>query len=137
MSGLPIYDQLYNDTQTNNNIDLTTKQKDEFMKLLKTLDQNGSELIYALVRFYQLENCEDKSTFILPYDGKYLELDKKAIKHGVKYQFQFDLDCFPFHLKQMLYKFIKLHHQSLQNIEEIIPKLTTLILSDNEQEHKE
>jgi len=107
MSNFPLYDNLSTDIAT---IDLTTKEKDEFMKIVKTIDTDGYELIYALIRIYQLENSEDKSTFKLPYGGKFLKNDIK-----------FDLNELPNTLKQILYKFVLSHKKKLEE-DEIIEK---------------
>ena len=99
MSNFPLYDNLLSEVQTFE--DLNNKQKDEFMKLVTDIDDNTSELIYALIRVYQLENSENKNTFTLPYDGKFLEKDIK-----------FDLNELPNQLKQILLKFLLLHEKN-------------------------
>jgi len=100
MSNFPLYDSLSADVS---NLDLTTKQKDEFMKLVKNIDLEGSERIYVLIRMFQLENSEDKSTFKIPYGGKYIKTDLK-----------FDLNELPNQLKNILYKFIKIHSSTME-----------------------
>jgi hypothetical protein len=100
MSNVPLYDNLFNEITTNE--DLSDKQKDEFMKMVKTLDVTGYEMIYVLIRVYQLENTEDKSTFKLPFGGKFLKEDIK-----------FDLNSLPNRLKHMLYKFINIHVKTM------------------------
>ena len=107
MSNFPLYDNLSTDIA---NTDLTIKEKDEFMKIVKTIDTDGYELIYALIRIYQLENSEDKSTFKLPYGGKFLKNDIK-----------FDLNELPNTLKQILYKFVLSHKKKLEE-DELIEK---------------
>jgi len=96
MSNFPLYDNLINEIKTEE--DLTTKQKDEFIKLVANIDENASELIYALIRVYQLENSENKNTFTLPFNGTFIN---DTIK--------FDLNELPNKLKQVLYKFIVLN----------------------------
>jgi hypothetical protein len=96
MSNFPLYDNLINEIKTEE--DLTTKQKDEFIKLVDNIDENASELIYALIRVYQLENSENKNTFTLPFNGTFIN---ESIK--------FDLNELPNKLKQILYKFIVLN----------------------------
>lgn len=96
MSNFPLYDNIINEVKTEE--DLTTKQKDEFIKLVENVDENASELIYALIRVYQLENSENKNTFTLPYNGTFVN---DIIK--------FDLNELPNKLKQILYKFIVLN----------------------------
>jgi hypothetical protein len=96
MSNFPLYDNIINEIKTEE--DLTTKQKDEFIKLVANVDENASELIYALIRVYQLENSENKNTFTLPFNGTFIN---DTIK--------FDLNELPNKLKQILYKFIVLN----------------------------
>ena len=103
MSNFPLYDSLSAESE---NIDLTTKQKDELIKLIKNFnddDEEGNERIYVLIRMFQLENSEDKSTFKIPYGGKYVKNDLK-----------FDLNDLPFKLKQMIYKFVKIHTKTIK-----------------------
>jgi len=108
MSNFPLYDSLSVESE---NIDLTTKQKDELIKLIKNFDdddEEGNERIYVLIRMFQLENSEDKSTFKIPYGGKYVKNDLK-----------FDLNDLPFKLKQMIYKFVKIHAKTIKEENEI------------------
>lgn len=97
MSNFPLYDTLFNDTKDLVG-DLPTKEKDEFMKLIKGIDENGEELIYAIIRCFQLENSEDKSTFKLPYNGRYVEE-----------KIEFDFNTLPIQLKHILLRFVRLH----------------------------
>ena len=106
MSNFPLYDTLSNDI-IDNPEDLSTKEKDEFLKMVKQIDSNGYEIIYVLIRVYQLENTEDKSTFKLPFGVKFIKDDIK-----------FDFDELPNKLKHILYKFIHIHNKTLS--EEII-----------------
>ena len=100
MSNFPLFDNLNKDLP---NEEITVKQKDKFIKLVKDIDEYGSELIYALIRFYQLENSDDKSTFKLPYGGKF-------VKHDMK----FDYNELPNELKHILFKFIQIHIKTLK-----------------------
>jgi hypothetical protein len=100
MSTFPLYDNLLGEVTSFE--DLTVKQKDEFMKVICDIDDNATELVYALIRVYQLENSENKNTFTLPYDGKYVE--NKDIR--------FDLNELPNQLKQMLYNFLRLYKKN-------------------------
>ena len=101
MSNLPLYEILFKETS---NEDLTTKEKDEFMKIIKNIDQKGFEIVYALIRIFQLENNEDKSTFKIPYGGKF-----------VKDDLNFNLNDLPLQLKQILYKFLLLHIKTMKD----------------------
>lgn len=99
MSNFPLYDNLI--TEVTSFEDLSNKQKEHFMKMVVDVDDNSSELIYALIRVFQLENSENKNIFTLPYDGKFIDKDLK-----------FDLNELPNQLKQILYKFLTLYHEN-------------------------
>lgn len=99
MSNFPLYDTLLTDISSG---DLLSKQKDELIKLIKSLDTEGVERIYIIIRIYQLENNNDKNMYTLPYGGKY-----------VKSMCKFDLDVLPLQLKHMLYKFVKIHKKTM------------------------
>jgi uncharacterized protein (UPF0371 family) len=95
MSSFPLYETL---NVNISHVDLTTNQKEDFIDMIKKFDIDGMEKIYALIRMHQFENSNDKSTFKLPYNGKYVKNDVK-----------FDLDGLPNDLKQILYKFSIIH----------------------------
>jgi hypothetical protein len=97
-SSLPIYETLLNELPDE---DLTQVEKTQFMTLIKNIDDYGSEVMYALIRMFQLEHCEDKTTFKIPYGGKFIKNDIK-----------FDLLELPNKLKQILYKFLLMHTKS-------------------------
>jgi hypothetical protein len=101
MSNFPLYDTLFKDVNTNE--DISNKEKEQFIKLVKNLDQLGYELMYVLIRVYQLENTDDKSTFKLPFGGKYIKDDIK-----------FDLNELPNKLKHMLVKFVDIHSKKIE-----------------------
>ena len=101
MSYFPLYDTLFNEITTNE--DISDKEKEQFIKLVKSLDQIGYELMYVLIRVYQLENTDDKSTFKLPFGGKYIKDDIK-----------FDLNELPNKLKHMLVKFVDIHSKKIE-----------------------
>lgn len=112
-SNFPLYDNLSTDISSR---DLTTKQKNDFMSKIKNIDDKGAELVYALIRVFQMENCSDNSTFKLPYDGKYVNNDMK-----------FDLNELPNDLKQILYKFVNIHTESMKEENKLNEtRLTTL-----------
>lgn len=102
-SNFPLFDSLIKDIK---NEELTTKEKDEFMKLIKNLDQDGYELVYALIRVYQNENSEDKSTFKIPYGGVFVKSD-----------INFNLNDLPHELMQIIYKFAVMHAKSMKEKE--------------------
>lgn len=109
MSKFPLYDSLIKDIKQT---DLTSQQKKSFLKKILKIDSNGQDLIYALIRMYQIENGEENIGFILPYNGNYVEND-----------IHFDLDKFPIDLKQILFKFLGVHIKKMKE-EKTIEKQT-------------
>ena len=95
MSKFPLYDSLLKDIIKK---DLTKKQKLLFINRISKIDKNGHELVYALIRMYQVENKEENTNFNLPYNGTFVDGD-----------INFDLDKFPINLKQILFKFLSVH----------------------------
>jgi len=114
-SNFPLYDNLLLDICSR---DLNTKEKNDFMLKIKSIDENGSELVYALIRVFQMENSYDTSTFKLPYDGKYSKNDMK-----------FDLNQLPNELKQILYKFVQLHTESMKEENKLTETRSDICLS--------
>ncbi len=97
MNNFPLYDNIIKGIK---NKDLTAKQKSDLVKRIYEMDENNTNLVYALMRAYSLN---DGSKFsLLPYKGE--RLDSSTIK--------FDLEKLPNKLKQILYKFSELHDKS-------------------------
>lgn len=96
MSKFPLYSVLNVDLPVK---DLTAAQKNNFLKKIPTIDKNGRELIYALIRFYSHENPAASS-----------------MCEGVitKTSATFDLELLPIPLKQLLYKFVLLHLKKIK-----------------------
>lgn len=109
MSKFPLYDSLSKDISTT---DLSIIQKKTFLKRVEKIDKNGHELIYALIRMYQVENSEENMSFTLPYNGTFVETN-----------IHFDLDKFPIRLKQILFKFVIVHLEKMKE-EQTINKQT-------------
>lgn len=108
MSNFPLYDNLMSKTEDK---DLTIKQKEEFIKLAKNIDTEGSERIYILIRLFAINHIEDKTSYNLPYDGK-------KIKNDIK----FDFNELPKRLKQILYSFIIMHCKTMEEESKIKKK---------------
>jgi hypothetical protein len=102
MSKFPLYDSLVKDIST---IDLNITQKRAFVKRIQKIDTNGHQLVYALIRMYQVENNEENTSFTLPYNGMYVESD-----------ICFDLDKLPNMLKQLLFKFTGVHLDTMKDV---------------------
>lgn len=99
MSEFPLYSSLSTDLP---NKDLTGAQKADFVKKVDAMDQDGHELIYALIKTFYIDK-ENNSPFILPYGGKF-----------VKNDMSYDLDNIPVELRQLLYKFSKIHTKRMK-----------------------
>lgn len=94
----PLYQQLKKETLS---IDLSSEQKEEFVKITKTLDESGCEITYILIRLYELDTTLKSDE--LPYGSKF---SSKELK--------FDLENFPIQLKWILYRFLKKHMEKME-----------------------
>jgi hypothetical protein len=106
MSKFPLYDNFEKNVQ---NIDLTISQKNSFIQKIYKIDQHGFDLMYALIRKFQIEHETYQSSLDLPYNGKFIGKD-----------INYNLELFPFKLKQLLYKFILAHIKKLKEEEKLI-----------------
>ena len=95
MSQFPLYDSLSKNILQS---DLTSAQKRTFIKRIGKIDKNGHDLVYALIRMFQVENSDEDIGFTLPYNGTHVNKD-----------ITFDLDKLPNTLKQILFKFLGVH----------------------------
>lgn len=115
MESFPLYDTLYNDVKDKKSLDQTEKTK--LTKLInQTLDQDGKNKIYALIRYFDL-NYESISVSgnvreIIPYNGRY-----------VNGELIFDLDNLPDILQKILSGFTKLHIQHMKDQQKMEKKL--------------
>lgn len=89
----PLYNSLNKNIPNKN---LTITQKNEFIKKIETIDNEGHSLIFALIKSYY--NDEEKDNSQIPYQGK-------VINNNIEY----NLSDLPAKLQQILYKFISLH----------------------------
>lgn len=111
MSKFPLYDNLCQDISDTK---LNTAQKKSFIKRVEKIDKSGYELVYALIKMYQMENNECSTSFTLPYNGKY---------NNNNNEMTFDLDEIPGKLQQILYKFLSAHLSKMKE-ESAISKQT-------------
>jgi hypothetical protein len=100
MSNFPIYETLIKEIK---NCDLTVKQKNDFMNKIQKLDEVGTEVCYVLIRVFEINHEDVSSTFKLPYNGKFIESD-----------ISFDLEKLPIKLRQLLYKFVSMHCEKIE-----------------------
>ena len=94
--------------------DLLPEQKEELLANIKLLDEKGSELFFVLIKLFDIETSSEVSESI-PFDGKF-----------VSKEFRFDLEKFPFKLKQILFKFAHMHIKSMEEETHISTSRKTL-----------
>jgi hypothetical protein len=100
MSGtFPLYDNLFREASEQ---DLGKQERDDFMKLVKKIDVDGSELFYAVTKCYQLNHVLYSDIISMPYGCKV-----------VKGCIRFELDKMPVKLRRMLYNFLIKHVQKM------------------------
>ena len=104
-AAFPLFETLYGETKDDATISETDLQK--LCDQLKLLDAEGSELAYAIIRYYQVYHDPTSISTVLPYGSK-------MTKQGLK----LDLGIFPKRLVAILYLFIELHMKKIQNDEE-------------------
>jgi hypothetical protein len=102
MNSFPLYSVLSENIPKK---DLTIPEKTDFMKKIIELDVDGYELIYALIKYYYIQ--DKGNAMSIPYKGTVL---KNAVK--------FNLLDFPSQLKQILYKFILMHRKKIEEDKE-------------------
>jgi len=94
MNSIPLYGNLFSESIDK---DLSPSQKASFMKKIIQIDIDGRNLIYMLIRVFRQENDMTPLSSV-PYNGDLIE-------GGLT----FDLDELPFKLKRMLYGFLAIH----------------------------
>ena len=77
--------------------ELNDQEKITLSLKIKTYDKHTQELVYALIKCYQINNS-DNENYLLPYNGK-------KLKSGLK----FNMSNFPNRLQNILWKFSEMH----------------------------
>jgi hypothetical protein len=97
---LPLFNSLFQESENNQN--LTENEMKEMTESIKILDREGHEILFALIRHYQLK-IDQQPIEKEPYDFK-------SIKSGYK----FTIHKLPSKLQIMLKNFVDLHSKKLQ-----------------------
>lgn len=92
----PLFDSINNMVSSKNDV-LTHDIQLDLSQKIKKFDKNTQELVYALIKAYQITN-PDTSQHTIPFEGK-------TLKSGLK----FDMTKFPNKLQNILAKFVELH----------------------------
>lgn len=98
MTDFPLYQMLASKTEASSTLSET--QKDMFIDEFKHFSTEQHELIYVLIRQYQLEHNQD--IYHLPYSSK-------KFKRGIR----IDFDKLPSILQCILFEFLLLHINSI------------------------
>lgn len=91
---IPVYTLIKNSIQ-DPKTDLTESEKQALVQSINTIDKNGAELIYAIIRSYENDNGGDST---IPFNGK---IQKSGIR--------FELESLDITLKKILLEFVKKH----------------------------
>ena len=105
MSGFPLYDNLIKRTVKK---DLTVKQKQQFIKDVKRVDDQGKELIYALIIFYYQQNEASTQGDQLPYRG--VSESRNKGRQDLSWIFT----DFPIKLRHLLYQFVNMNIKTIE-----------------------
>ena len=84
-------------------VDLTPNMKEELLAKIKTLDLKGSELLFALIKFYEVKFMTSTRNEDIPFDGKYISRE-----------YRFDLEKFPLPLRHIIYRFVLMHVKNME-----------------------
>lgn len=90
----PLYFNLKKDLKA---ADLSSEERDEFITKIKLLDEKGIELVYVIIRLYEIETTKMLSEF--PYESTLFS----------KNELRFNLESLPIPLKHIISKFLTLH----------------------------
>ena len=99
MEEFPLYTVFYKKSIDK---DLNKAEKKEFLEKIQQLDDKGYELAFVLIKIYS-DSHSTKMEDIVPYSGICTGRDIK-----------FEYKNIPFRLRQMLYKFITAHIETME-----------------------
>lgn len=112
MDSFPLYDTLLHDIKTKEITELDTQDRLKLIKWINnSLDLDGKEKIYALIRYFEL-NETNAMTEIIPFNGKFIEGE-----------LTFELENFPILLQHIIFNFSKLHIQHMKDQQKIEKKV--------------
>lgn len=97
MTTFPLYDTLYSVVQDRQD----TIDKLKLIKWIHSLDQDGKNKVYALIKYFNMNHNSD-------INGVYINSE-----------LTFDLDKFPIILQHILFEFTKLHTQHMKDLQKI------------------
>lgn len=98
MSTFPLYTTLISNLPER---DITLLEKKKLLQMIETLDEEGHELIFALIKSYQHDHGNDLG---LPYKA---QIQKDSV-------IAFNLMDLPPQLRRLLFKFAGMHSKKLE-----------------------
>ena len=109
-TSFPLYDTLITAVQSLPESEIQIVDKSKLVKWIHSLDQDGKNKVYALIRYYDLNHYHLKTneSEILPFGG-----------HFVNNELTFDLNRFPLVLQHILFEFVKLHLKVMKDSQRI------------------
>lgn len=116
-SNFPLYniliDKINKDSKNEEKISITDRIK--FINFVKTCDDSQSEIIYTIIRIYELKNVKKSSSQIynIPYKGiisiKNTKNTENKDEKKEEKDITFDFNLFPLQLQKMLIHFININ----------------------------
>jgi hypothetical protein len=82
------------------------------------IDDTGRDLVYALIQIYRIEN--EKSADDIPYNG--IKEKKGKCREDISWTFT----DFPIKLRHILFKYVKMHTQSIEDDQIRTRELSTI-----------
>lgn len=104
-SNFPLYQILYDKVQKNDK-QITKEDITRFINFTKLCDDSQVEIIYTIIRIYELKNNSKSSSQIynIPYKG----IIKSSNDETNEKDITFDFNSFPLYLQKMLIQFINI-----------------------------
>jgi hypothetical protein len=108
ITNFPLYKILHDEVKKHEE-EPTTKDKELFIKFIESKDDELNEIVYTIIRLYDLKNKKKSSSTLynIPYNGKNVE--SKNHYHSDN-NYTFDFDSFPSYLQKMLIHFMKINN---------------------------
>ena len=87
--------------------DLNPTQKTKLVNVIKDLDENATELVYALIKYHHLNDTKPSDIYN----------HKKTNVRAAKVDISWNLSDLPIKLRNILYKFVTLEEQRMKESE--------------------
>jgi len=105
----PLYDVLIKDLPDK---ELTKDEKMKLVSIVPSLDQNGHDIMYTLIRIHGLKTSGSGNIFDIPYDGQ--KLDKLTNGKPTR-DIKFNIEKLHPIASQLVYKFAMMHIEKMED----------------------